>query len=112
MKIFCRYLFIDALLKVTKQIQNATSRKPAEEDVSTLIPLPLKINQYERQHIMNSLNPSCPTYEQGQNVIKSLLIMMDKQIEENKRKGIVSKKTKMTYEEFLDDPFGKKKKQI
>lgn len=25
MKIFCRYMFIDALLKVTKQIQKATS---------------------------------------------------------------------------------------
>ena len=35
---------------------------------------------------------------------------MDKEIEENTKQGIVSKKTKMTYEEFLDVPFGKKKK--
>lgn len=86
LKIFCRYMFIDALLKVTHQIQeggHGSQKKQDGEDLQDLIPLPLKINAYERQHIMNSLNPECPTYEQGQNVIKSLLIMMDKEIEEN-----------------------------
>jgi hypothetical protein len=39
--------------------------------------------------------------------------MMDRQNEESARRGdVTKKKQRMTYEEFLDDPFGTKKKQI
>lgn len=59
---------------------------------------------------MNSLNPKSDSYEQGQKIIASLLIMLDKEdFMQSRIDPDHVPKEKMTYEEFLDDPFGRKK---
>lgn len=116
MKMFCRYMFVDALIKVTRQIdqqgvEGVHSKR--RQDIAKETPLVLKINQFERQQMMNSLNPASETYQQGQKIIRSLLIMIEKEQEfREKNDPNYTKKQKMTYDEFMDDPFGKKKMQM
>lgn len=50
MKMFCRYMFVDALIKVTHEIdQTGSVNIKTGENLSQEIPLVLKINQFERQ---------------------------------------------------------------
>lgn len=58
--------------------------------------------------MIKSLNPKSESYNQGQKVISALLTMLEKQDEENEGEG-ASKRRKMTYEDFVHDPFGTKK---
>jgi len=112
---FIRVIFIHALIKVIQQIDK-TGGTAANTDrkLVKLIPLPLKINQFERQHIMNALNPQSQNYEKGQRILSSLLTIMDRTNEERAKHMApgAKKKHRMTYQEFIDDPFGIKKKQI
>ena len=47
-KIFVRFIFIHALINVTKQIDKSGGTGLNGATLNRLIPLPLKINQYER----------------------------------------------------------------
>ena len=47
-KIFVRFIFIHALINVTKQIDKSGGTGLNGTTLNRLIPLPLKINQYER----------------------------------------------------------------
>ena len=71
-------MFIHALIKVTEEIDKSGGTQINDKSINRLIPLPLKINQYERQHIMKALNPKSENYEQGQRMLKSLLTLMDR----------------------------------
>jgi hypothetical protein len=47
-KMFARVIFIHALIKVIKQIDKTGGTGMTDKNLVKLIPLPLKINQYER----------------------------------------------------------------
>lgn len=58
--------------------------------------------------MIKSLNPKSESYHQGQKVIKALLTMLEKQDEEEDG----TPRRKMTYEDFVNDPLGTKKRDL
>lgn len=71
-------MFINALIKVANIISKIGSANLSAAVVRE-IPLVLKISQFQRQQMMQSLNPKADTYELGRKMIKSLLFMLEKE---------------------------------
>lgn len=100
-KLFCKGMFKRALIKIAETFENQVKTGKISAD----LPLGRKLDTYQRTSMMKGIDPTSETYKDTRQMFYSLRDIL----EANDPDFMESR---ITYQEFLQDPFGLKKQQI
>ena len=75
-RVFCKGLFKEALMKVNERFESVTTKQNQKDSTQLFV----KIGEYQRQQMMNGLDPKHEKFGYGINILNSLNELADRAV--------------------------------